>query len=164
MFTNRKQILSWLEEDQITVPEDFLTKGICHLLTESELELSLEVPKADSVVYMFILLQKLQSSKNDKLLKAALNLNTMQNETRGASVGYNPDVNGLVLCYAWQIKPEHSKENFFGCISQFTETAENVKEKIEKFTEKPETTSSNTHIAHQAQASFFNKIRTPFPQ
>lgn len=128
----RNKIHQWLSEDRIPVTEDFLTKGLLLLKAQNGLDLTIEVPKNDPVVYFFCKLSDADTKFDSKLLKTALGINQRLNDTQGASVAYNEDTNELLMCYLWQLKDDSTKSNFIACLGNFMEVSGRTREELIK--------------------------------
>jgi Tir chaperone protein (CesT) family len=127
----RNLVEKWLTEESITVDKTFIENGICSLVSRSNTELTIEVPLSGSVIYFFSALMTVNSSNRELLFAKALTINTQQNLTQGACIGFHGELNSLSLCYALPVKQSNLKNSLINCLSSFIKKTESIKASLE---------------------------------
>jgi hypothetical protein len=127
----RNLVEKWLTEESITVDKAFIENGICSLVSQSNIELTIEVPPNGSVIYFFSALMAVTSRNRELLFAKALAINTQQNLTQGACIGFHGELNSLSLCYALPVKQSNLKNSLINCLSSFIKKTESIKASLE---------------------------------
>lgn len=123
----RARIKTCFDSNGIPTTADFLQSGLCHLIKdkgldgsfEDSIEVSIDVPAGDAVVYFFSPLTRLTGSSLDAVMKKALLLNGNPAEMGGTSIGIHAELNVLGLFYALQVDINFPTHRFVDYLDNF---------------------------------------------
>lgn len=160
MLNTRVELINWFTEESIPVDEDFLTNGVCRLLTHTGIDLIIEVPDLGPRVNFYAQLIRLDNSDESSILKYAMDINTRLKDTGGAAIGYKSEFDGLSLCFAYKLKEQNSKQHFIDCLSWFVENAEKISSKLESHKRSIEKSGELTRYMSLPQPALFGQIKS----
>jgi hypothetical protein len=146
----RARIKTCFDNTGIPTTSDFLRSGLCHLIKDKDLEssigerieVSIEVPAGDAVVYFFSPLFRLTGSSLDAVMKKALLLNGNPAEMGGASIGIHAELNVLGLFYALHVDINFSTHRFVDYLDNFLTRSATIAGQLRSAARVVETTSN----------------------
>lgn len=132
MSTLRHRVKQWFETNDIPIAADFLETGMSHFVNNLGIEVSIEVPIHNTVIYFFSPLMPLLKASREVLMRKALIINASQAETQGACVGIHMELNALAVFYALNIDIDFSEARLVNCLNNFIRISMRLAEKFDE--------------------------------